>query len=204
LESLARQPPTLSASILAVAIVVVAWAALWTVLRSVQWLRSRGKGAKSFKVVLEGGKDRIARITKDADLPQQVRDAKTVVIVAIKDGQRRSTTARLERRRQSKKFGDDSIALTQTVIDQLAIGSDADSDAEGEGDASSDQEVQLILRPLPWYSLRGLLDRTIFDTDQNTSLTWRIFLLSLLASVIVAHVYYVLEGIDQAQHEVPR
>ncbi len=119
-QSLVQHPPTLRAAILAGVILVCLWIALSLVLLAMRWLRSRGEGAKQFRVVLEGGRDRIARVTKDADLPA-IRGAKIVIIVAIQNGKRRSVTAKLERRNRSKNFTDDSIALTQSVMDQLDL-----------------------------------------------------------------------------------
>ncbi len=138
-QSLVQHPPTLRAAILAGVILVCLWIALSLVLLAMRWLRSRGEGAKQFKVVLEGGRDRIARVTKDADLPA-IRGAKIVIIVAIQNGKRRSVTAKLERRNRSKNFTDDSIALTQSVMDQL----DLSEDESGEGDAQGDG-AQLLL-----------------------------------------------------------
>ena len=188
LRNVAQHPPTARAAVLAVILLLVATGTLATLLNVLILLRGSGKGWVKFKLTKREGDDRVVWLTAEKAQDLGVIKANRIAIVGKgpAGSNDRMVTVRLELRRSSKYFGQDNedhVQLTQSVYDKLKL--------NGESSA------ELVIRTLPWYSVGGVLGRTVLDADKSTALTWRIFLLSLLVSLVVSEAYYERSILDQ-------
>ncbi len=177
-NSVAGHPPTLRALILGVVLLLVGLSAFTWLVRGLKYLAGIRAQPHEFTVrVGHAGRVALARLTTDALKTFGLGDARRARIRNSETG--RSATVKLDvRSKYQGSFDDQSIELSQTALEKLGLSNDDKAKAS------------LTIRRQPWYTINGLLDRTVRDPDQSTSLTWRIFLLSLVASVIVAEIYF--------------
>jgi len=178
-QGLVSHPPTPRAVILALIIVVVALAIRSGLVGGVLYLLGIRVKPRDFKVKVGWqSKVALARVTSTTLTDVGLSDGSRALIV--NESNNRRAIVRIETRsRYANSFDDGSMELSVSALEKLGMSQDDDG-----------KVAKFKVTKQPWYTLRGILDRTILDPDQNRSLTYRIFVLSLLASVMVSEVYY--------------
>jgi hypothetical protein len=173
-QTVIAHPPSLRAVELVTLILMASWALFLGTGTAVQRLRIRsGPTPATMKVRLRNGDVRAAWVT-DPERFGLGRSTNALLITG--DHPKRKVTVRISNRKK-QNFTDQDIELTSSAMDALGLSID-------------DKEATFLIRAIPWYTIRGFFERTIANPDQSTALTWRIFFLSTVTTVVVTHLYY--------------
>lgn len=177
LDNVIHHSPSLRAVFL-LAVILSALGLLSALLSmAIEAFRKEKPQPTSLRIFSEGGDNKIVRVTTAKLGLLGLREGSRVE-VALRGSPEKSVVAELQTRRRTGGFDEDSAALSLGALRDL-----------GAAD-TRDENLAVTIKALPWYSLQGVLHRTLLDPDLNVSLTWRVTLISLLASIAVSEVYY--------------
>lgn len=200
---LERHPPTLRAVALVLIVSLLALLLSKLTATVVRYLLRPKDTANAFATMfVEQGDDNVVRITRSRlnklrASYSRIAFGSRVQMTSEVDGEKTSSTARLEARPARGSFDDNSVAMSVPVVRKLGL-----TELFG-GDTREGVPAITQIAPLPWYTPEGIAVRTIFDPDRNVALTWRAGILSVLVSLLISEVYFYREGLRERTFRPP-
>lgn len=178
---LVRHPPTPAA----VSLVIAAIASIWLLALLLSKLAPKREKPPEYPISGYGSDDRVVRLTLEQVTNLKVEVNRLVVIHCPKT--KKKVTAKVELRRPSRRKPPQALIASDAVFSALDIvGQDA------KENISIDEPIGLDIRKLPIYNARRWIDQSIFATDQNARLAWRICLISFFLSWLLTYCYFEL------------
>jgi hypothetical protein len=218
LSSVSQNPPTSKAVIVGIVMAIIAIGTLLFVIGLIDLLLRRGRSSTDVpqlsteRFTAHSSGEMVVQITKqkaiDLGLATNIYAKKYIDNVFIESCEKSEIEGKngkkIKYKRISKavvkvvfrkrlNFTDDNIAFSEKLESKLTLAEDEPRDTPKN---RKGPKVTIIegnfyrLRQVPWYTLRGLVIRTVLHPDPSTALTYRMFIGSFIISWVLSEAYY--------------